>query len=103
MITLNQALEKAISFIDGLKPEYLGSKPESIRVETIQLFGKEWVVVVSYNTSKKQEEVNTINKLFEALSVRRFIKEVEIDSETGEVVAMRNPEAPVTTGESLAA
>ncbi|MEP7234175.1 MAG: hypothetical protein ABI778_02655 [Ignavibacteriota bacterium] len=102
-ISTDQAIEKAIGFVKGLKPEYLGAKPENIRLETIQLFGKEWVVVLSYTTSITRPENSTGNLLLEALSTRRYIKELEIDSSSGDVIAMRNPEAPVTTSESLAA
>ena len=103
MINSDQAIEKAFSFVGGLKPEYLGAKPERMRLETIQRFGKEWVVVLSYFIGIDPKEENIGNKFLQALSSRRFIKEVEIDSETGEVVAMRNPEAPATTGEAIPA
>ncbi len=96
MIDSNKAIEKAFSFVQSIDPKYLGAKPENIRLETIQLFGKEWVVVLSYFSSVKGSEDSTANKLLEALKVRRYIKEIEVDSESGEVIAMRNPEAPVT-------
>jgi hypothetical protein len=107
MVNSEQAIEKAFSFLQGLKPEYLGSKPENIRLETIQRFNGEWVVVLSYLISlpKRTEstaEGNLLSKFLEGLSSRRYIKEFEINAETGELVAMRNPEAHTPTGESLA-
>ena len=105
MITSDKAIEKAISFVSGLKPEYLGAKPERIMLETIQRFGKEWVVVVSYTLKKDGELTKEIptGGLSDLLLARRYIKELEIDSESGEVIAMRNPEAPATTGVAIAA
>ena len=103
MIKSEIAIEKAVEYLKGVKPEYLGAMPESIRLETVQLFGKDWVVVLSYLTQVQQEGENLTNKLLQALSTRRYIKEFEIDAESGELIAMRNPEAPSTTGASLAA
>lgn len=107
MLTSEQAIEKAFGFLKGLKPEYLGATPESIRLETLQRFGKDWVVVLSYYIRVKpaasEADASLTNKLLEALSSRRFIKEIEIDAESGELLAMRNPEAPATTGEPIEA
>ena len=102
MITSDKAIEKAFSFVSGLKAEYLGAKPENMRLETIQKFGKEWIVVLSYSIPGRPPE-GIASALAEILSNRRYIKELEIDAISGEVIAMRNPEAPATTGEAIAA
>ena len=103
MITSDKAIENAFSFVNGLKPEYLGAKPENMRLETVQLFGKEWVVVLSYTITGQSAfpKESLGNALSDLLKTRRYIKELEINSESGEVVAMRNPESPVTTSELI--
>ena len=103
MITSKTAIDKAVAFLESLGSDYLGGDPKNFRLETIQRFGKEWIVVLSYTISIQRGEENLTNQLLEALSTRRYFKEVEIDAESGEAVAMRNPQAPATTGERLAA
>ena len=105
LITSDQAIEKAFSFVNGLKPEYLGAKPENMRLETIQKFGKEWIVVLSYSISTPRFNNKEITEaaLLGVLSSRRYIKELEIDAFSGDVIAMKNPEAPATTGAVIAA
>jgi len=99
MITSNSAIDKAAAFLGSLKPEYLGGEPENVRLETIQLFGKEWVVVLSYSISTPRIGENFSNQLLEALSTRRYMKEIEIDAESGEAIAMKNPQAPISNME----
>jgi hypothetical protein len=91
MIKSEAAIDTAVAFLKKLKPEYLGSAPENIRLETIQLFGKEWVVVLRYTVSIPRNGENITNQLLEALSTRNYFKEFEIDAESGDVIAMRNP------------
>ena len=103
MITSKTAIDKAVAFLESLGTDYLGGDPKNFRVETIQLFGKEWVVVLSYTISVLRNGENLSNQLLEALSTRRYFKEVEIDAESGEAIAMRNPQVPAGTHERQAA
>lgn len=96
-ITSDHAIEKAFDYLKNLKPEYLG-KVEEIRLETVQFFGTEWVVILSYLTKRKQEEGGKQrNPLLDALSYQRYYKEFDIDANTGDVRAMKNPESPELT------
>jgi hypothetical protein len=96
-ITDTQAIEKAFDYLKNLKPEYLG-KVEEIRLEAIQFFGTEWVVILSYLTKRKQEGGDKYrNPLLDALSYQRYYKEFDIDASTGDVRAMKNPESPELT------
>ncbi len=97
MITSKTAIEKAITFLESLKPDYLGGEPKSIRLETIQLFDKEWVVILSYTILTPRPEAGLVNSLAELLSSRRYFKEFEINAQSGDVIAMRNPQAPAAT------
>ena len=103
MFTSEAAIDKAAAFLKSLKPDYLGGEPKNIRLETIQLFGKEWVVILSYTISIPRGGENLANQLLEALSTRRYFKEFEIDTESREVIAMRNPQAPTSASERLTA
>ncbi len=103
MITSKTAIDKAVAFLESLGSEYLGGVPKAFRVETIQRLDKEWVVLLSYTISISRSEGNIVNPLAELLSTRRYMKEVEIDVESGEAIAMRNPQAPATSGAHQAA
>ena len=103
MITSKTAIDKAVAFLESLGTDYLGGDPTHFRLETIQRFGNDWVVVMSYTISVPRSGENLANQLLEALSTRRYFKEVEIDAESGEAIAMRNPQEPASTHERLAA
>ncbi len=103
MIQSEVAIDKAVEYLKNIKPSLLGAVPENIRLETVQLFGKEWVVVLSYTTQLQRGDESLTNKFLEALSYRRHVKEFEVDTETGRVLAMRNPQSPTTTNEPLTA
>jgi hypothetical protein len=88
MVSSEQAVEKAFNYLAALGPKYLG-QPESPRLETIQRFDDEWLVVLSYMITGSAKSENPVLK---ALTAQRKYKEFEINAETGEVLAMRNPE-----------
>ena len=79
MIKSEAAIDKAVAFLKKLKPEYLGSgsAPDNIRLETIQLSGKEWYVLLRYTISIPRTNENIANQLLEALSTRNYFKEFE--------------------------
>ncbi len=92
MVTAETAIDRASEFLKGLKSEYIGTiEDNSIRLETIQFFPNEWIVVLSYLTKTPRQGESALNPLLEALSYQRYYKEFEIDSTTGKLVAMRNP------------
>ena len=97
MVTSQQAIEQAFHYLKGLPPEYLEA-PSHPRLETIQRFGDEWIVVISYLTSLGEKQGSSLNPLLKALTVQRRFKEFEIKADTGEVVALRDPRE----GEDLA-
>jgi hypothetical protein len=106
MIKSEAAIDTAVAFLKKLKPEYLGSgsAPDNIRLETIQLSGNEWYVLLRYTISIPPIGENIAkNQLLEALSTRNYFKEFEIDAESGEVIAMRNPQSPAIANTRLAA
>jgi hypothetical protein len=99
MITSKTAIDKAIAFLESLGTDYLGGYPKNFRLETIQRSGNDWVVIMSYTISVPRNGENLANPLLEALSTRRYLKEVEIDAESGEAIAMRNPQSPASAHE----
>ena len=103
MITPNAAIDKAIAFLGSLNPELLGGKPQDVRLETIHLFEKGWIAMLSYEVTVKQNGEVSANEFLKALSTRRYIKEFEIDGESGEIIGMKNPLAPSRATERLAA
>lgn len=94
MLTSEQAVEKAFEYIMGLS-EHL-DVIDNPRLESVQLFGDDWIVTVSYFTQRKAGDSVALNSLFQALSYQRSFKEIEIKSTSGEIIGMRNPQARPT-------
>jgi hypothetical protein len=85
-LTAEEAIERSIEFLKGLKPELLGSAPKNIRLEELQE-GRYWVVALSYETD---------------LSPERIIKEVSIAAKTGKIIAFLNGSASSTSEPNVA-
>lgn len=99
MITSEQAIEKAFGYIKS-QSEHL-DVVDSPRLESVQLFGDDWVVTLSYFTERKTGDSPALNSLLQALSYQRSFKEIEINATNGEIIGMTNPTArptePVTS------
>lgn len=95
MVTDTEAIEKAFSYLKS--HEKFLENPGNPRLETIQRFNGEWVVVVSYLIERRNDAGDIVlNPLLQALKYQRYFKEFEIDAKSGDIIAMRNPgENPV--------
>ncbi len=91
MKTSDDAIKAAVEYLKQLPSELLGI-PEDIRLESIQLFGSEWVVTLSYMASAGYTgSPASDNPLARALRTVRREKEFEVNAETGQVQSMTKP------------
>ncbi len=87
IISSESAIRKATEYLKSIPPELLGEKIEAIRLETIQLFGEEWSVVLSYLVEPSLE-----NPFLKALgSVRRY-REIRVNAQDGGITALLSPD-----------
>src|SRR4051812_27534760 len=90
MVTSQKAIEEAFNYLNTLPPEYLGT-PTYPRLETVQRSGDEWRVVISFLTNIQGKFESSPNPLMKVLGQQRRFKEFEIDANTGEIIALRDP------------
>lgn len=79
------AIKIATEYLKGIPPDLLGEKFDQIRLETIQSFDDEWVVILSYLVEASSE-----NPLLKALGTFRRYREIIVSAETGEVLSLRS-------------
>ena len=87
-ITSEQAIRKASEYLKSIPEELLGETVAHIRLETVQLFDNEWVVVLSYVVEPQSVD----NVFLKTLGTYRRFREITVDSATGLVKGMRTPD-----------
>ena len=74
-LTAEEAIERAIAFLEGLKPEHLGSAPKNIRIEELEE-DRYWIVALSFETDLSSPE--------------RITKEISMSKQSGKIVSFLN-------------
>jgi hypothetical protein len=93
MIQDNVAIQKAMDYFKSLPQEYLGS-PEELRLEGIERNSRLFRVVLSYMAKRKLDKSTVLGGIgaMEGVFARqRYFKEVDVNAETGDVIAMKDP------------
>jgi hypothetical protein len=91
--TSSQAIQSASDYLRNIPKDLLGEDISELRLETIQLFGNEWVIVFSYLVEPKDAE----NPLLRTLRTFRRYREITMNADTGEILGLRSPKAEDTT------
>jgi hypothetical protein len=92
MINEEGAIKAAVDYLKQLPAELLGN-PKDIRLETIQSFDDEWIVVLSYLSERDLGLPVTDSPLARALSTVRRSKEFSVAVKSGKVTGMTMPHA----------
>lgn len=95
MLTSEQAIARAFEYIKGLPENALGEDSDPPRLETVQLFDKDWIVVLSFLVHPKLDPALSKDAIYSVMSTYRMFKELTIDGLTGAVTSIVDPSAPV--------
>lgn len=87
-LTSEEAIRKAVDYLKSLSAELLGENPEEIRLETVQLFEDNWVVILSYLV---RPEID--NAWLKAFQTYRRYKEITLSVANGDVLSFRTIES----------
>jgi len=88
MIQDNDAIQKAMDYFKSLPQDYLGS-PQELRLEAIVRNQSLFRIVLSYMAKRKvdRDGIGGVG----IFAHQRYFKEFDINAETGDVMAMKEP------------